>query len=392
MDFKDRERFNNYQNAEDFILDKNFVHWVLKPSDELDLYWSLFINEHPEKEGNIRDAILIIKSIQPTTLEVSQEKIDAIFRRIKASEEKLKVNWNSFLKYAAVISIFVAIGSLIYTSVYNHNKFPIEAANKMDFKGKVILADGSTKEFDSEQTPIKQTASGDLIINSDTIDVKIKQSSTSLNRIIIPYGKRSDIMLADGTHIWLNSGSQLSYPNEFKSDSREVFLSGEALFEVKANPEKPFYVITKDIKIKVLGTIFNVSSYAEDSTVQTVLLKGKVTAGRNKLFASTINLAPGELLTYNKNNSNLSKEKVDVNLYSSWVNGYLVFVNVPITEVFMKLERYYNQDIKVEDSLGQITFSGKLDLKENLKDVLDDIVFASSVNVQKNDGFYIIKK
>lgn len=388
----DKERFNNYQKAEDYILDKDFVHWVLHPSNETDSYWSEFIKEHPEKEDNIRDAITIIKAVQPTNVEISQEKIDEIFRRIKVSGEKSKIKWISYFKYAAAISVFVAIGSLIYTSIDNNTNFPLEIVDKTDLKGKVILADGSTKEFDSEQTPIKQTTAGNLIINSDTIDVKDKQTSTSLNSIIIPYGKRSDVMLADGTHIWLNSGSQLSYPTEFKSDSREVYLSGEALFEVKANPEKPFYVITKDIKIKVLGTIFNVSSYVEDSTVQTVLLKGKVTAGRNKLFASTISLAPGELLTYSKNNSTLTKEKVDVNLYSSWVDGYLFFVNMPIKEVFMKLERYYNQDIKVEDNLGQITFSGKLDLKDNIKDVLDDIVFASSVNMQKNDGIYIIKK
>ena len=391
MDFMNKERFKYYQKAEDFILDKDFVHWILYPSNELDLFWSSFINEHPEKESNIRNAILIIKSIQPTSLEISQEKNDEIFRRIKASEEKLKINWISYLKYAAVISIFVAIGSLIYTSLYNY-KFPIEAANEMDLKGKVIFADGSTKVFDSDKTSIKQTASGNLVINSDTVVVKVKQANTSLNHIIIPYGKRSDIILADGTHIWLNSGSQLSYPSEFKTDSREVYLSGEALFDVNANPKKPFYVITKNIKIKVLGTIFNVSSYDEDNTVQTALLRGKVTAGENKLFASTVNLAPGELLTYSKKNSTLLKEKVDVKSYASWVNGYLIFINVPITEVFMKLERYYNQDIKVEDSLEKITFSGKLDLKDNIKDVINDIAFASSINVQKKEGFYLIKK
>ncbi len=121
-----------------------------------------------------------------------------------------------------------------------------------------------------------------------------------MNQIIIPYGKRSDITLADGTHIWLNSGSQLSYPSEFKTDSREVYLSGEAFFDVKANPNKPFYVITRDIKIKVLGTRFNVSSYNEDNTTQTVLLKGKVTTGKNKIFAQTIDLMPGERMIYDK--------------------------------------------------------------------------------------------
>jgi len=198
--------------------------------------------------------------------------------------------------------------------------------------------------------------------------------------------------LADGTHIWLNSGSQLSYPTRFKGDSREVYLLGEAFFEVKANPDKPFYVITSDIRIKVLGTSFNVSSYSEDNTVQTVLLKGKVTAGKNKLFASSIELVPGERLTYDKSKSNLSKDKVDVQLYSSWINGYLVFKNIPITEVFTKLKRFYNQDISVDEGLEKITFSGKLDLGDNLKDVLRNIAFASSVNVEEKNDSFLIKK
>ena len=212
-----------------------------------------------------------------------------------------------------------------------------------------------------------------------------------MNRIIIPYGKRSDITLADGTHIWLNSGSQLSYPSEFKSDSREVFLSGEAFFDVQSNPDKPFYVVTQNIRIKVLGTRFNVSSYNEDNTTQTVLVEGKVVAGTNKLFAKTIDLVPGERMIYDKSNENLSKDRVDVRLFASWVSGYLIFENEPITEVYKKLERYYNQQIAIEGSLEQITFSGKLDLKDNIKDVLENMSFASSVNVLENNGSFTIK-
>jgi ferric-dicitrate binding protein FerR (iron transport regulator) len=277
-------------------------------------------------------------------------------------------------------------------SVITKNQFPVEVTIKTAEKGRVILSNGTTKEFLTDQTTIKQTASGNLAINSDTIAVDADQTATALNQIIIPYGKRSEITLADGTHIWLNSGSQLSYPSKFKADSREVYLSGEAFFEVVPDPDKPFHVTTRDIRIEVLGTTFNVSSYAEDNTVQTVLLSGKVTASKNSLLARTIELAPGERLILDKTNSNLSKDKVDVQLYSSWVNGYLVFKNKPITEVYTKLKRFYNQNIMVEEGLGQITFSGKLDLGGNLKDVLDNIAFASSVNVVEDNGTFLIKR
>jgi transmembrane sensor len=202
-----------------------------------------------------------------------------------------------------------------------------------------------------------------------------------MNQIIIPYGKRSNIILADGTHISLNSGSQLSYPTEFKAGSREVYLSGEAFFDVRTISGKPFYVVTRDVRIKVLGTRFNVSSYPDDNTTQTVLLKGKVSAGKNKLFAKTIDMAPGERMTYNRDNETLTKDNVDTNLYASWVNGYLIFKNEPIASVFKKLERYYNQRIVADYRTGNMTFSGKLDLKDNIKDVLENVSFASSVYI-----------
>ncbi len=97
--------------------------------------------------------------------------------------------------------------------------------------------------------------------------------------------------------------------------------------------------MTRDFKIKVLGTKFNVSSYSEDRTIQTVLLKGKVSAGNIKLFAETIDLYPRERIVYDKAGDSLTKEKVDVQLYTSWINGYLIFDNEPTTEVFKKLER-----------------------------------------------------
>jgi len=386
------EKFINYQTTEDFILNKEFTSWVLHPNKELDSFWESFINEHPEKEFKIRDAVLIIKSLQPILQEVPQQKLDLILKKVKPSGKKVKFNWNAGLKYAATIAILISVGSLIYLYVHTKKQYPIEVASEMILKGKIILANGTTKEFDTKQTTITQTTSGNLSINSDTIKVDSDQATSTLIRVIIPYGKRSEITLADGTHIWLNSGSQLSYPTKFKSDSREVFLTGEAFFDVKANPEKPFYVITRDIKIKILGTRFNVSSYAEDNTVQTVLIKGKVTAGKNKLFAGTIGMVPGERLTFDKSNSNLSKDKVEVQLYSSWVNGYLIFQNMPIKEVFTKLKRFYNQEISVEEGIDKISFSGKLNLGDNLKEVLENVAFASSVNVKENNGSYLILK
>ena len=262
---------------------------------------------------------------------------------------------------------------------------PLEAGNERTLKGKIILTNGETREFETEQTSIKQSSSGNLTINNDTITIQPEKIILAMNQIIIPYGKRSDIILADGTHIRLNSGSKLTYPSKFKTDSREVYLSGEAFFDVKSNPDQPFYVITKDIKIKVTGTRFNVSSYDEDNTTQTVLVKGRITAGKNKLFAKSMDLFPGERLTYTKSNEALFRDKVDVKLYVSWVDGYLIFENVAISDIHRKLERYYNQPVTTVEGDEKMTFSGKLDLKNNIKDVLENISFATSAKHERNE-------
>jgi len=388
----EKEKYIKYRSSEEFILDKDFYRWILNPDLEQNQFWISFIEEFPEKGLLIREASFIIRSLQPLEPEIPEQRLKLILQKVRTSDKIIKLNRFGLLKYAAGIALLTAIGSLIWLMVQTKTQFPLEAANNPGLKGQIILANGTTKEFDTEQTTIKQTSSGLLAINNDTIDIKQSSTPTAINKIIIPYGKRSEITLADGTHIWLNSGSQLSYPTEFKSDSREVYLSGEAFFDVKHDNGKPFYVITRDIKIKVLGTSFNVTSYDEDNTTQAVLVKGKVSAGKNQLFAKTLDLIPGERMIYDKNNKALMKDQVDVKLYASWVNGYLIFESLPITEVYKKLERYYNRNILAESGLDKITFSGKLDLKNKIEDVLENISFASSVRVSESNGSYIIKK
>jgi len=388
----EKEKYSKYITSEDFILDKEFFKWVLYPNKELDQFWSSFIKEYPEKGILISEAIMILKSIQPVEQEIPKENLDLILQKLKTSNVTIKLNRLKWMKYAAGLAVLISIGTLIWTNIHVQPKFPIAVGKRAELKGEIILANGSTREFDTEQTTIKQTASGKLTINTDTLDVKSVNTKSDINRIIIPYGKRSEVTLADGTHIWLNSGSQLSYPNEFKKDSREVYLSGEAYFDVKPNPKLPFYVITREIRIKVLGTSFNVSCYDEDNLTQTVLIKGKVSAGKNQLFTKDIELAPNERLIFDKKTNGLSKDHVDVSFYTSWISGYLVFKNEPITEVYKKLARYYNKNISAEVGLEKISFSGKLDLKNNLEGALENISFASSVKVYESNGSFIIKK
>jgi ferric-dicitrate binding protein FerR (iron transport regulator) len=168
-------------------------------------------------------------------------------------------------------------------------------------------------------------------------------------------------------------------------------LSGEAFFEVAKDKAKPFYVITNDLKIKVTGTRFNVTSYKNDSFTQAVLLEGKIFASKNALFSKEIELVPGERVVLDKGDRHLQKQKVNVEQYASWVDGYLIINDEPINEITKKLERYYDQKIVIERSSQNMRFTGKLNLADDLSKVLQNIAFSAAFTIEHKNDTYIIK-
>ena len=382
--------------TEDFILDDHFMQWVLHPDQESDRFWGRFLKKYPEKKPEIKEAAFYIQSLQAVEPSISEERLEGIMARIEKGFPPVHQITRNILKIAAAVLFLISLGGLIFYFTDSREPFPEELVNSEQLeKGQVILPDGSVNEFETEQTRIRQIASGKLTINSDTVSMEDAGAETekeAMARVIIPYGKRSDITLADGTRIWLNAGSQLSYPVNFTGNKREVYLSGEAFFDVKSDVSKPFHVITGDMKIRVTGTRFNVTAYANDHTTQAVLLSGKIDAAKNKRFARSLELTPGERVVYNKQEESMAKDKVDVELYASWVDGYLIFDSEPIDNIFKKLERYYNKDILTEKLSGQPKFTGKLDLADDLEKVLENIAFSASFSVDYENDVYLIRQ
>jgi ferric-dicitrate binding protein FerR (iron transport regulator) len=388
------ENLKNY-DTEDFVLDENFCRWVNNPDQESDHFWRSFCENNPEKTIAIKEAVLILKSIRPIEENIPEEVLERLYVRIIPSSAPSRKNPYFWLKVAAAILVLVSLAAVILLSVNNKPRMPLMATGGNLFeKGRLILPDGTVREFDEENAQIVHSSEGGLTLNNDTVvrDLKPVQSSgVKMNHIIIPYGKRSDITLADGTRIWLNSGSQLSYPSDFGKGSREIYLTGEAFFEVAHNPSMPCIVYTNDLKIKVLGTRFNVESYGNDARTQAVLVEGIISAGRNRMISRPVELIPGERLIFDREKEVISKDMVDVCLYTSWVNGYLVFEQENLAEIFKKLERYYNKPIMVEEGIEKITFSGKLDLTEDIERVFGNISFSASFKYESENEVYTIK-
>ncbi len=389
------KKYSNF-STEDFLMDDDFIRWILHPDEESNLFWSSFLEKYPQKEQQIKEAIFFIRifqSIEPADFVGNQENV---YKKIRPSSFRVRKLWNNITKIAAAVLLLLSIGGVLYYLNETDRFFPEELADaELLEKGRVVLPDGRIAEFETEQTRIQQSVSGNLTINSDTVKVNETNKSserTLLTHVIVPYGKRTEIILTDGTKIWLNAGSQLSYPAKFSGNTREVYLSGEAFFDVESDPSKPFQVITGDLKIRATGTRFNVTSYANEEQSQVVLLSGKVDAAKNKRFAGSMEMNPGDRIVYSKSDDNLLKAKVDVELYASWIDGYLIFDNEPVENIFRILERYYNKNILTEKLIGNPAFTGKLDLADDMEKVLNNIGFSASFSVEYENNLFIIRQ
>ena len=216
---------------------------------------------------------------------------------------------------------------------------------------------------------VKYDRDGNVTVDSKVVEqsaVSDKKAETAYNQIIVPKGKRTHIYFADGTCIYVNSGSRVVYPAVFADNKREIYVDGEIYLDVKRDESRPFYVKTKGMNVRVLGTSFGVCAYEEDEESSVVLVSGKVEVETNAKQKMT--LAPDEL--FQMKPSGISKQKVDASEYVGWVNDMMIFNREPLNSVLTKLSRYYGKEIKTSRDLGGLTVSGKLDLRETLDDVM----------------------
>ena len=333
-------------------------------------------------------------------LEKLQQKIKEEENRPLIIKPKTVVFRRRFFQAtAAIILLFLAAKIII--PQFNPKPGIVEFAENsgqpvIEGNTKVILHDKSEIEVETNESEIDYTSrEGKLIIDEKPVEREIDKSALAYNTVIVPYGKKSKVILADNSEVWLNSGSKLIYPAKFGKKTREVFLEGEALFDISHNKEQSFRVITAGIEVKVLGTVFNVSAYMDDAVTSTVLESGSVEISYKSTVLSRkskLKIVPGTLAEYNVNSKSITQKQVDTQYYTSWHKGILIYQNEPLGNIVKKLSRYYNKTITLgNENLANETFSGKLDLKEDVKKVLGTIAFVASLKIESNNNELIIK-
>ena len=187
------------------------------------------------------------------------------------------------------------------------------------------------------------TGGGYLYYQADPTRNMITASSTD--------GKVKEVMLPDGTKVWLNQSATLRYPKEFSESERDVYLDGEAYFEVSKDAAHPFKVETGAIIVQVLGTHFNVEAYPEDTQVKTTLLEGSVSVSLIGKAEESLKLSPNESAIYNKDKKSLTLHtENNASEEIIWRNGTLLFKSIPLQEIVRQLSNAFHTDIRIEDA------------------------------------------
>lgn len=369
-----------------------------------------FVERFSGKEETIRYAFLFLKSNLEVKAHLPESDSVAIHDFIlnyaqKSDSRRIRNLYRWWTRIAAILIIGVLAGSIVWWQLDRADELEKIARNTLveaTDDAIIVLSDGSKHNLSSKESAIEYNADGTEITVKDQQNEKEKLANaeagngTAINQIVVPFGHRHSIVLSDGTKVQLNSGSQLTFPAEFKGKTREVFLKGEGFFEVAKNKEKPFIVKTEFLDMRVLGTSFNVSSYQDEQTVSTVLVEGKVAVQENgKLFrGAKIELKPGQGCFYNVNNFNSQVKDVDVNDFVSWKDGLFRFKDQPLADVIGRVKKYYNKNIQIEgNDLPGTLISGKLVLSEDFEKVMNYLALTLEARYEKeNENTYLFRK
>jgi len=277
-----------------------------------------------------------------------------------------KRRFSSYYKYAAILILALG-GFYFYNNSHSISDKPNIIVPRVD---EIVLqfGNGSSENIDTSENKNVTDKDGNVIGKQEknrlVYTKALAQGDLVYNTLKIPYGKKFEVQLSDGTIVHLNSGTSLKYPVQFlRNKSREVYLTGEAYFEVSKDKAHPFTVNTQEVNVEVLGTKFNLDSYSDNVQTDVVLVEGKVSLYKNqKTNQNQTYLKPGYKGSNEKGQTQFKTEQVNTDYYTAWVKGGLVFKNASFDAIIKKLERQYNVTfINKNKTLGKEIFNARFD-------------------------------
>ena len=345
----------------------------------------------------IRETEKILKSVQ------AQEKIDLqkSWQRLDSSlvGRSRKGRW-LFWTVGSVIAASVALLLMFVFPFTRQVEQPETLVSQVGITPggvKAILQseDGKMIDLTSSTSSRIVTSDGLVLVNDSLKGLRFDQSKSEnqpmkYHTLAVPVGGEYHFTLADGTRVWVNSASEVRFPNYFSGGKREIYVKGEVYLEVARDEKHPFIVYTGENEVRVLGTRFNLTAYPDEQKVITTLVEGSVEFRNDQ---SSVRLKPGEQSVLNRATNKLEKQKVDVSIYTSWVSGTYEYERSPLSDITRQLSRWYDvQFIYESTEFSNHTFTGVVKRDQSLEEVLSIIEKTTNIRFKISGRTIIIKR
>jgi hypothetical protein len=381
------------KNIENHIVKYITNQASLSELDELSLWLETPLNT-PLFNDYVKTNYAISYTMKQYDANQTKKHLLDVINKDKKTRRLTQMKRNIF-KYAALIILFVCLGYF-----YQQGYFTKQSVLEIPSENITLQLDsGSFKIiFDADKLKKWRNAKGKLVStqigNQLFYNNEGKNETLVYNTLTVPYGKRFKIKLSDGTNVNLNAGSSLKYPVNFiKGENRQVFLKGEAFFNVAKDVNHPFIVNANEIDVRVLGTKFNISSYPEDESINTVLVEGSVSTyqtGDTYDPKTSILLKPGYKAAWNKTKHITEVQETDIEANIAWINGRLILYEVAFNDILKKLERQYNVTfINKNKTLEGRYFTAKFDV-EDIYQVVESLSLSGNFTYKFKEDKIII--
>lgn len=376
--------FLHVQGMTDNAQEKELNEWRSVSPRHEELFQRMLSSEHVEKS--------ISRFVK--TEEEEERGWRQLQQKARSGRSVRKIKW---FPYAAAIVLILSVGGVFYFSGDKEQTeiLPI-AKNEVQVPGSravLILPDGRKVDLENEVLRSDLAQSDSLLLVSARSlkyrDIDSPDTTEIFHTLEIPRGGEYLLTLSDGTMIYLNSESTLSFPVKFQGKERKVYLTGEAYFKVAKNTEHPFVVTAGELEVLVTGTTFGVRAYKDEKDIQTTLESGQVTV---RVEGKSVKLVPNKQVLFNKSTMGLEVRDVDVDLYLAWADGRLVYDNCPLEKILTDLGRWYNIDVFYSrDELRLYQFSLNMKKHEEFTQVLELIGKTGEVQFEIKDNTVIVK-
>lgn len=319
-------------------------------------------------------------------------------KKLKETEKKVN-RWRVFLRYAAIllIPLSATVYGVLRSGEETVSLADLNAITPGGTRAELVLPSGEVVDLVAKSGVISRGEN--TVINNEgktlsykSIGNQAPMDSLRYNEVIVPKGGEYQLVLSDGTFVYLNSMTTVRFPERFSDKCREVEVCGEAFFEVAENKRVPFVVKTDAYEITVLGTKFNVTAYADEQVATTTLVEGAVSIS-GKCIGEAKALRPNEQFVLDRVSGSVEIKNVDVNYYTAWKDGMFRFRDVRLEEIMHVVERWYDMTVVYEDeSVRDLHFGFNMSRLETIEPLLNIFELNGKIKITKEGKVLKIKR